>query len=225
MADDRTESKRIAAERAVEYIQDGMIVGLGTGSTAYWAIRAIGRRVRSGLRIRAFATSRNSENLAKELGIRLLPDSELEVIDMTIDGADEVDREWNLIKGGGGALLREKIVASVSKQLIIVVDESKLVDRLGTFPLPVEVVKFGCEATMSKLSGLGCVPKLRVMEHQSYTTDNGNYMVDCDFGKIEQPEELQSAINMIPGVVDNGLFINMASKVIVGCQDGTVKEK
>ncbi len=218
------ESKRKAAESAVNYIKDGMIVGLGTGSTAYWAIQKIGMRIKEGLNIKAIATSNHSEGLAKELGIHLIPFSEIEMIDITIDGADEVDPAWHLIKGGGGALLREKIVAAASKQLIIVVDESKIVDRLGKFPLPVEIVKFGNEMTMRKLRALGCDPRLRVVDNEPYITDNANYIADCDFGSIMQPEELHNAINSIPGVVDNGLFINIASKVIVGYEDGTVKE-
>jgi ribose 5-phosphate isomerase A len=217
------ESKRRAAEKAVECISDGMVVGLGTGSTVYWAIQKIGERIKEGLNIKAIATSNHSENLAKELGIILVPFSEIEVIDITIDGADEVDSEWNLIKGGGGALLREKIVATASKQLIIIVDESKLVSSLGKFPLPVEIVKFGFEMTIKKLSILGCNPKLRILDNKPYNTDNGNYIIDCNFGRIGHPKELHNEINMIPGVVDNGLFINIAKQVIVGYQDGTVK--
>ncbi len=218
------ESKRLAAERAVDYIDDGMIIGLGTGSTAYWAIQKIGKRIRDGLNIRAIATSSHSETMAKDLGISLVPFAEIEAIDITIDGADEVDKEWNLIKGGGGALLREKIVASASKRLIIIVDESKLVDRLGKFHLPVEIVKFGYEMTMKKLTSLGCNPLLRLHGNNPYVTDNGNYIIDCDFGSIDCPEKLHNAINGITGVVDNGLFINMAKQVIVGYRDGTVKE-
>ena len=146
------ESKRMAAEKAVEYVRDGMTVGLGTGSTAYWAIRKIGERVKEGLTIKAAATSVSSEKLARELGIPLIPFAEIEAIDLTIDGADEVDGDWNLIKGGGGALLREKIVAAASKTFIVVVDESKPVSRLGAFPLPVELVPFGHEMTLRKLN-------------------------------------------------------------------------
>ncbi len=221
---DYMESKKIAAERAVDYIQDGMIVGLGTGSTANWAIQRIGHKIKKGLNIRAIATSKDSEIMARGLGIQLITFSEMEVINITIDGADEVDNEWNLIKGGGGALLREKIVASASQKLVIIVDESKLVNRLGKFPLPVEVVKFGYEMTIRNLNKLGCDPKLRVLGNRPYITDNGNYIIDCDFKTIEQPAELHNEINMIPGVVDNGLFINIARNVIVGYNDGTVKE-
>ncbi|TMV44683.1 ribose-5-phosphate isomerase RpiA [Paenibacillus mesophilus] len=218
------EAKRIAAEKAADYIQDGMIVGLGTGSTAYWAIRKLGELVNNGLAITAVATSVQSQSLAEELGIRIIPFSAVQAIDLTIDGADEVDRDWNLIKGGGGALLREKIVAASSKRLLIVVDESKIVSRLGQFRLPVEIVPFGHELTVRKLGALGCDPKPRMVDHNRYVTDNGNNIVDCNFGMIERPGELHNAINAIPGVVDNGLFIGMTDKVIVGYRDGSVQE-
>ncbi|WP_248923859.1 ribose-5-phosphate isomerase RpiA [Paenibacillus hamazuiensis] len=217
-------SKKAAAEKAAEYVRDHMVVGLGTGSTSYWAIQKLGAKVKDGLNIRAVATSVSSENLAKELGIPLIPISEIEQIDITIDGADEVDGEWNLIKGGGGALLREKIIASFSKELMIIVDESKQVNRLGKFHLPVEIVRFGNEITLKQLRTLGCDPKIRIVDHKPFITDNGNYIADCDFGTIERPGQLHNAINMIPGVVENGLFIKMATKVIVGFEDGSVKE-
>ncbi|KRF02479.1 ribose 5-phosphate isomerase [Paenibacillus sp. Soil766] len=199
-----------------------MIVGLGTGSTAYWAIQGLGARVQNGLHIQAVATSVASENLAKELGIPLIPFADISEIDVTIDGADEVDPAWHLIKGGGGALLREKIVAFSSKKLIIVVDESKVVAQLGAFPLPVEVVKFGYELTNRKLRALGCEPTVRVVDNRPYVTDNGNYIIDCRFDSIPRPPELHQAINGIPGVVENGLFIGLASQVIVGYKDGSV---
>lgn len=217
-------SKQAAALKATEYIRDGMIVGLGTGSTAYWAIQDIGKKVKNGMVIQAVATSVQSENLATELGIPLIDISMTDSIDITIDGADEVDDEWNLIKGGGGALLREKIVASHSKELIVIVDESKRVNPLGAFPLPVEVVIYGYEVTQKRLRALGCKPHLRLVNNKPFVTDNGNYVVDCDFGTIEQPGELAHQINLIPGVVDHGLFIQMATKIIVGYQDGTVLE-
>jgi ribose 5-phosphate isomerase A len=219
----QVEAKKAAAELAITEIQDGMIVGLGTGSTAYWAIKGLGVRVQNGLHIQAVATSVASENLAKELGIPLVPFADISEIDVTIDGADEVDPDWHLIKGGGGALLREKIVAFSSKKLIIVVDESKVVAQLGAFPLPVEVVKFGYELTIRKLRALGCEPKVRVADNQPFVTDNGNYIIDCLFASITSPAELHQAINGIPGVVENGLFISMASRVIVGYKDGSVE--
>jgi ribose 5-phosphate isomerase A len=218
------ESKKIAGERAADYVSDGMVVGLGTGSTVYWTLSRLGEKIRQGLSIRAVATSIQTEALAKKFGIALIPLSEVETIDLTIDGADEVDPEWNLIKGGGGALLREKIVADASKRLIIVADESKLVHSLGKFPLPVEVVRFGFEWTLRRLSGLGCVAKPRQSGDKPYLTDNGNFIVDCSFESIPRPRDLHRKINDIPGVIDNGLFIDRANLVIVGCLDGTVKE-
>ncbi|RJX41770.1 ribose-5-phosphate isomerase RpiA [Paenibacillus pinisoli] len=218
------ESKRAAAEQAVEYVQDGMIVGLGTGSTAYWAIQKLGSRVKDGLGIQAVATSVQSEQLALELGIPVLSLSDVFEIDLTIDGADEVDSDWNLIKGGGGALLREKIVAAASKELIVVVDHTKQVQRLGKFHLPVEIVSFGAGQTQRKLQKLGCIPSLRLHQNKPFITDNGNYIVDCDFKEIKCAEELESSINRIPGVVENGLFIRLASKVMVGYPNGSVQE-
>jgi ribose 5-phosphate isomerase A len=217
-------AKQAAAEKATEYIRDGMIIGLGTGSTAYWAIQDIGKKVKNGLRIQAVATSIQSEHLARGLGIPLVDISITDRIDVAIDGADEVDDEWNAIKGGGGALLREKIVASHSKELIVIVDESKRVNSLGAFALPVEVVIYGHEVTQKRLRALGCLPQLRLADNRPFVTDNGNYVIDCDFGRIEQPGELADQINRLPGVVDHGLFIQMATKVIVGYHDGTVLE-
>lgn len=218
------DAKRIAAERAVDYIKDNMVVGLGTGSTAYWAIKKLGQRVKDGLNISAVATSERSEELAKELGIKLVSFSDVKEIDITIDGADEVDKDFNLIKGGGGALLREKIVAASSKKFIVVVDQSKMVSNLGRFPLPVEIVKFGHEITIRRLEELGCKPSLRLVDNKLYVTDNGNYIIDCNFGVIEDPKDLQNKISLIPGVVDSGLFVNMASRVIVGQQNGVIEE-
>lgn len=218
------DAKRNAAERAVDYIQDGMIVGLGTGSTAYWAIQKLGSKVQERLNIKAIATSIQSEELAKKLGIPIITFSEINEIDITIDGADEVDPNLYMIKGGGGALLREKIVAAASKQFIVVVDESKLVNCLGTFPLPIEIVKFGFEATIKKLQLLECEPRLRKIENKPYVTDNDNYIVDCHFNRTEKPVEIHNRLNLLPGIVENGLFVNMTRKVIVGYRNGDIKE-
>ncbi|WP_274651918.1 ribose-5-phosphate isomerase RpiA [Paenibacillus humicola] len=214
--------KRAAAEEAVRRIESGMTVGLGTGSTAVYAIRKIGEFVQGGLSIRAVATSVQSERLARELGIPISPFADIDGIDVTIDGADEVDGAFNAIKGGGGALLREKIVAAASRTLILVVDESKVVRRLGAFPLPVEIVPFGKELTLAKLTELGGNPVVRLARDGSvYTTDNGNYIADCNFGSIGDPGRLTAQLNAIPGVVENGLFVGMASGVIVGRADGS----
>lgn len=214
-------TRKLAADKAVEYIKTGMTVGLGTGSTAYWAIQEIGNRVSQGLDIRAVATSVQSEKLAIELNIPIVDIGAIERFDVTIDGADEADSRLNLIKGGGGALLREKIIGSVTDFYIIIADEHKLVNHLGLFPLPVEVIKFGWELVFYKLQSLGCTPALRMADHQPYLTDNGHYIVDCSFIQIENAEELHTKINAIPGVVENGLFLHMADIIILGHSNGS----
>jgi len=213
--------KKIAAGKAIGYIREGMTLGLGTGSTAYWAIQGIGDQVKNGLSVRAIATSMQSEALALELGIPIVPFAEIDHIDITIDGADEVDQQLNLIKGGGGALLREKIVASATKFYIIIVDESKLVPQLGKFPLPVEIVPFGWEMTMQRLKKLGCVPVMRMKGDQHpFLTDNHHYILDCSFGPISDPARLHEEVSAITGVMEDGFFIGMADLVIAGAPDG-----
>ncbi|AKG34568.1 ribose-5-phosphate isomerase RpiA [Paenibacillus durus] len=216
-------AKQLAAEAAVDYIQDGMKVGLGTGSTAYWAIRKLGERVAEGLKITAVATSRASEQQARELGIPLVSFGEIYRLDVTIDGADELDGELQLIKGGGGALLREKIVAKGSDRMIVIADESKVVQTLGKFPLPVEIVPFAWEWTVADLAKLGCVPELRQGGADLYKSDNGNYIADCRFEIIKSAPELALALQSIPGVVEHGLFIGIADMAIVGKSDGSLQ--
>jgi ribose 5-phosphate isomerase A len=214
-------AKQLAAEKAVSFLENGMTIGLGTGSTAYWAIEKIGEKVKTeGWKIKAIATSVRSEEQARRLGIPILDFSSIKSIDITIDGADEVDEKLQLIKGGGGALLREKIVATNSKQMIVVADESKWVKILGKFPLPVEVIHFGWERTFDKLQLLGCEAKRRMNGTEPYLTDNGNYIVDCAFGEIKDPPALHELVNAITGVVDNGLFIRIASKLVLGFNSG-----
>ncbi|WP_438350072.1 ribose-5-phosphate isomerase RpiA [Paenibacillus sp. FA6] len=215
--------KRIAAEHAVQYIKDGMKVGLGTGSTAYWAIQKLGERVKEGLSIQTVATSKASEKLAIELGIPIIPFTKLDGLDVTIDGADEINTDLHLIKGGGGALLREKIVAYHSARLIIIADESKRVQTLGQFPLPIEVIPFAVDWTLKALEGLGCRAQLRTDDERLFITDNGNYIADCRFGSIALPLELHNKILGIPGIVDNGLFIGQADLAIIGHRDGSVE--
>ena len=212
--------KKLAAGKAIEYIRGGMTLGLGTGSTAYWAIQGIGDLVKEGLSVKAVATSVQSEALARELNIPIIPFSEVDHLDITIDGADEVDRELNLIKGGGGALLREKIVAAVTKFYIIIVDESKLVDKLGKFPLPVEIAPFAWELTERKLAALGCTPKMRMAGDQPYLTDNSHYILDCSFGTINDPALLHRQVSDITGVMEDGFFIGMADVIISGAPGG-----
>jgi ribose 5-phosphate isomerase A len=214
---DRDQLKMEAAEAAVAQLKDGMIVGLGTGSTAWFAVECVGRRVASGLRMTAIPTSEQTAEHARRLSVPLSSLAEHQRIDLTIDGADEVERgDLNLIKGGGGALLREKIVASASHQLVIIVDETKLVDRLGCFPLPVEVVPFGWQVTARRVANLGGNPSLRLgADGKPYVTDGGHYVIDCAFGLIRAPAQLESELNSIVGIVENGLFIRLTSQVIV----------
>ena len=215
--------KRDAAEAAVALVEEGSVVGLGSGSTAYIAVGLIGERVRQGLRITAIATSEETARQARSLGIPLTTLDECGHIDLTIDGADEVERATlNLIKGRGGALLREKIVAAASRQLIIIVDERKLVERLGARdPVPVEVVPFGWKTTAGRLRGLGAQPQLRTSTSgEPFLTDGGHYILDCAFGPIASPGQLAEQLDTTVGVVEHGLFLGVASQVIVARSDG-----
>ena len=213
--------KQMAGERAAEYVEDGMIIGLGTGSTVYYTIVKLGELVKEGLDIIGIPTSLETERLAKELGINLSSLEEHPVIDLTIDGADEIDPRLNLIKGGGGALLREKIVASASKTEIIVADERKLVQNLGErFYLPVEAIPFSEAVVMKRLDEMGLNPEPRVRDGKRFITDNGNIIIDCHTGPIENAAELEKELNMIPGVVENGLFIGLAHRALVATKNG-----
>ena len=215
------EMKKQAAEKAVQYIEKGMTVGLGTGSTVEFAVKKLGELVKNGLDIKGIPTSLKTKRLATELKIPLIELDDRTEIDITIDGADEVDSNLNLIKGGGGALTREKIIAYHSKKVIIIVDETKIVKGLGCDSfLPVEVTKFGWLATKKALEELGCTGELRKIMDEAFITDNQNYIIDCDFGKITEPEALEKEINNIPGVLENGLFIGLADEVIVGSKQG-----
>ena len=213
--------KQLAGERAVEYVKDGMVVGLGTGSTVYYTIKKLGIMVSDGLDIIGIPTSISSESIAKESGIKLSTLDEHPKIDVTIDGADEVDPNLNLIKGMGGALFREKIVASASDMEIIVVDPSKMVEILGTrSPLPVEVASFGWKICREKLMKFGCTVKLRMKDDAIFVSDNKNYILDCKFEQIIDPKQLESEINNVPGVIENGLFLDIADSALVGSEDG-----
>jgi len=220
---DRDTQKRAAAETAAAMIEDGMVVGLGTGSTARFAIEALIRRVREGLRIRAIPTSERSAAQARDGGIPLTSFTEHRRLDITIDGADEIEiGSLSLIKGLGGALLREKIVAVASDRLVIVADGRKLVDRLGsTVPVPVEVVPFGWETTADRLRRLGTEPQpRRDADGKLFCTDGGNRILDCRFGAIADPVALDLAIGQTVGVVETGLFIGIAKLALVGGDGG-----
>lgn len=206
--------KKVVGEKAIEYVKDGMVVGLGTGSTAYYFIAKIGELIKQGLTIKGVPTSKQTEKLAIELGIPLVGFNEIKQIDVAVDGADEVDPQLNLIKGGGGALLREKIIAASAKTFIIIADSYKNVDTLGHFPLPIEVVPYGVEMTKKHIQDFGSTTKIRQYQGIPFLTDNGNYILDTSFQEIKQPKELEKDLNLIPGVVDNGLFVGMADAVI-----------
>lgn len=219
--DAATGEKRAAAEHALAYIDDGMTVGLGSGSTAEVFIRLLAERVRAGLRVRGVPTSNRVAELARSTGIPLVAGDELPRISVTIDGADEVDPSLSLIKGRGGALLREKLVATASDVMVVVVDRSKLVGTLGERqPVPVNVVQFGWRGTAARLEQLGCRTARRAVAGGApYVTDDGMYVLDCSFGSIAQPARLADEIKGLLGVVEHGLFVGIATRVIVGAAE------
>jgi ribose 5-phosphate isomerase A len=219
--------KQAAGIYAANLVTNGMTVGLGTGSTSRFAIARLGERVQAGLQIQAIPTSEASAQQARELNIPLVDFDNITTIDMTIDGADEIDLNFYMIKGGGGALLREKIVASITKRQICIVDPKKVVPIMGKFPLPVEVVPFGWPVVARELEKLGGRVQLRQSENQTYRTDNGNFILDVNFYPIVDPPALEKAIKMLPGVVEVGLFIDLAHTLIIGHPDGScvVKER
>ncbi|MFC0875059.1 ribose-5-phosphate isomerase RpiA [Saccharicrinis sp. FJH2] len=213
--------KKIAGEKAAEYIKDDMILGMGTGSTAYYMIQRVGELVAEGLKIKAVATSKSTENLATELNIPLLTVEEVDSIDLVIDGVDEIDPQFNAIKGGGGALFREKIVAKLAKEIIWIMDESKLVDAIGNFPLPVEILPYGYTQHLRRLEEFGFNPVLRLSkEGDTYITDNGNYIADLHLGKPMNIEDVHHKLRDLTGVLETGLFLNMCNRIVVGTDDG-----
>lgn len=213
--------KALAALKAMEFVQDGQILGLGTGSTVHHFLTALGQQVQQGLRVRGVPTSQVTAVYARQLGIPLLSNEEPWDIDVAVDGADQIDPHLNLIKGGGGALLREKIVAKAAQQFIVIVDQAKHVPRLGlSFPLPVEIVPFGWRTTQRHLENLGWQSPLRQKAGQPFLTDNGNYIMDLHIPEIADPAALELSLNQIPGVIECGLFVMMASLVITGTDDG-----
>lgn len=223
MSEERDHLKRLAAFRAVEEVEDGMIVGLGTGSTAAHVVERLGERVAAGLKIKGIPTSERTAEQARQLGIPITGFAEHQTIDLTIDGADEVEQgTLNLIKGLGGALLREKIVAAASARFLVVVDHDKLVDRLGAHtPVPVEVARFGWQVTARALERLGCVPELRHDDaHRPYVTDGGNFILDCRFRSLADPALVERAIAMTVGTIESGLFIARSSAVVVAAATG-----
>jgi ribose 5-phosphate isomerase A len=219
--------KRQAAEHALSFVEDGMKLGLGTGSTAARFVDLLGAKVKAGLDVVCVPTSEATRAQAEKLGIRLATLDDIPHLDLTIDGADEIDPSLRLIKGGGGALLREKIVATASDAMVVIADSAKLVTTLGAFPLPVEVVRFGLRSTQSLVEMLaedagckGTVHLRQLPDGSPFITDGGNVILDCAFGRIEDPEALDEALKLIPGVVENGLFIGIADVAVVAGPNG-----
>jgi ribose 5-phosphate isomerase A len=221
--------KQQAAERALQFVMDGMSLGLGTGSTAARFVDLVGKQVKAGLNVKCVPTSEATRAQAERLGIPLTTLDDTPFLDLTVDGADELDAQLRLIKGGGGALLREKIVATASQRMVVISDASKLVLTLGKFPLPVEVVRFGLAATRNMVEVLaadaGCEGdiKLRLAaDGKPFVTDGGNVILDCAFGRIADPEALEDALKLIPGVVESGLFLGIADAAVIAGPDGVV---
>lgn len=224
-------AKFVAAKRAADYVETGMRVGLGTGSTAAWLVRCLGEMVRDdGLKIKGVPTSTRTAALAREVGIEVITLDEAKWLDVTIDGADEFDSELNLIKGGGGALLQEKIVATASDRMVVIADVGKEVEALGAFPLPVEVIPFGwqttqalVEETLVSMDVLGRNTTLRMNGDAPYRTDEGNHILDLHLKRIGNARQLAMVLNQIPGIVENGLFIDICDSVVIGYGDGKVE--
>ena len=219
-------AKQAAGNAAADLIQDDMLVGLGTGSTAFFFIEKLIERCRQGLKISAVASSERSKQQALIGGIPIRDINEVTSLDITADGADEIDQKKRMIKGGGGALLREKILASMSREMIVIVDESKLVKQLGKFPLPVEIVPFAYPATIKKIEDLGFRGEIRQKDKKIYITDNGNFIFDVHFQELcSMPEKINDALKTIPGVIETGFFFNLATRVLIGQPDGSVVQK
>ena len=229
----KDQAKFVAAKRACEFVEDGMKLGLGTGSTAAWMVRCLADRIdKEGLRVKGVPTSNRTADLAKELGIETISLDQAGQLDLTIDGTDEFDENLNLVKGGGGALLQEKVVAAASDKMIVIADTGKSVNQLGKFPLPVEVLGFGINSSQSLVEKLlhsqdvdQSNIKIRMSNNLPFITDEGNYILDLHLGRIGDPATLNVTLNQVPGVVENGLFVNMCDLILIGDEDGTVYEK
>ncbi|AGF74440.1 ribose 5-phosphate isomerase A [Bartonella australis AUST/NH1] len=226
---DIQELKKMAASKALEFVQDDMLLGIGTGSTMNEFIRLLGERVASGLRVTGVATSRYSEQLCRKFGIAVTTLEQVSELDLDIDGADEIGPKMTLIKGGGGALLYEKIVAAASRAMLVVADETKMVKTLGAFALPIEINTFGVNATRKAVRkaaenlGISGEITLRMNGENPFETDGGHFILDADFGRILQPKLLSNALFEIPGVVEHGLFLGLASRSVIAMADGEIK--
>lgn len=216
------DKKKIAGEKAAEYVKDGMTLGLGTGSTAFHAVNAVGELVKKGMKLQAVPTSKATEAQARELGIPLLTIDEVEHIDLAIDGVDEIDPAFNAIKGGGGALYREKVVATMADEVIWIMDDSKLVEKIGAFHLPVEIAQYGSKQAIAKMEAYGWNPVLRVRDGKTFVTDNGNFIADLHLGAGFDIEDVYNKLSGMLGVLEHGLFLNMCKRIIVGTDEGAV---
>ncbi len=220
MSDPYAEAKRAAGRAAADLVPQDAVIGLGTGSTVAFVLERLAERAAQGLRVRGVPTSDDTTRKARALGLPLTTLDEVDGLDLTIDGADEIDTHKHMIKGGGGALLREKIVAAASREMIVVVGDNKLVERLGAFKVPVEALAFGHRQVIVAVQRLGGRAALRMRDGQPLVTDNGHWILDCDFGLIDDPARLERDLDAIPGVVESGLFIGMAGRVFVGDRQG-----
>jgi ribose 5-phosphate isomerase A len=221
----KEETKKLAALHAISMVEKDMVIGIGTGSTVYWFIQELAILCRQGLPFTGVPTSMATTELAKSLGIPMINLNDTNSIDLTVDGADEIDAALHLIKGGGGALLQEKMVAAASAALVIIADSSKYVTALGAFPLPVEVIPYGWKQVQRQLQATYQIETvLRMKDNRIFITDHGHHILDCHFKHIEQPAALEQAINMVPGVVENGLFIHRASCAIIASPNGSIQK-
>lgn len=210
----------MAGDKAAQYVKDGMVLGLGTGSTAFHLVNAVGELVKGGMKLQAIPTSKATEQQARALGIPLLTIDEIDYIDLAIDGVDEIDPRFNAVKGGGGALYREKVVASLASEVIWIMDESKLVDALGAFPLPVEIAQYGAKQAMQTMAAEGFRPTLRQKDGANFITDNGNFIADLHLSVPMNIHNVREKLAGIVGVLEHGLFLNMCRRIIVGGKDG-----
>jgi ribose 5-phosphate isomerase A len=220
MSDPYAAAKRAAGRAAADLVPDGAVIGLGTGSTVAFVLERLAERMAAGLRIRGVPTSEDTTRRARTMGLPLTTLDEVDRLAVTIDGADEVDERRDMIKGGGGALLREKIVAAASEEFIVVVSDNKLVPRLGAFRVPIEVLAFGHRQVVAALRRLGGTALVRQRGGAPFVTDNGHWILDCDFGLIDDPGRLEREIDAIPGVIESGLFVGLAGRVLVGDRSG-----
>ncbi|MCO4319179.1 ribose 5-phosphate isomerase A [Phyllobacterium sp. 21LDTY02-6] len=228
MSDQQNEAKKVAGRRVIEeFVHDGMKLGLGSGTTSHFFVRELGKHVANGMKLTCTTTSRSTIDVAREVGIAITDPNDIGELDLTIDGPDEIDRQFNMIKGGGACLLWEKIIAHASKRMITICDETKIVDSLGAFPLPVEVVQFAWKQSERMIArvlaehGIQASIDRRMRDGQPVVTDSGNFILDCKCGVISNPRSLEIALNQIPGVVENGLFTRESAGMVVGCLDGS----